>query len=221
MIEQILAARPRSTSILLGNNRFTLCKTAREGAVQVLGDKRPLRNTHPDYTEVDAATTDTEGIRNWVSSTDRKPFEGGFQVHTILNVDELDEAASNSMLKTVEQPPENTCIIMTATNSSRVIPTILSRAFRVTVKSEDPMSVEAMKNGRQLIQSIKSADRKQLLEITKSENIRTNLEAGLLTVDSIKVASIVIQHISMLDSYVNQEAVVMSLHRKLRVSSRA
>lgn len=56
-----------------------------------------------------------------------KSFEGGTKVLIIWNADKMREDAANKFLKFLEEPPENTVIILTATSTETMLPTILSR----------------------------------------------------------------------------------------------
>jgi len=56
-----------------------------------------------------------------------KSFEGGFKSYLIWMPENLNSAAANKLLKTIEEPPEKTIIILVANDSEQIIPTILSR----------------------------------------------------------------------------------------------
>ena len=51
----------------------------------------------------------------------------------ILDVDRMSNAAKNSVLKVIEEPPKNVSFIMTACDTQCVLPTILSRARKYTL----------------------------------------------------------------------------------------
>jgi DNA polymerase-3 subunit delta' len=63
-----------------------------------------------------------------------KPLKGGWRVFLIDQVDRANEQAANSLLKTLEEPPEHLILIMTARNPYDLLPTIRSRAvsFRLS-----------------------------------------------------------------------------------------
>ncbi|MFC1698702.1 DNA polymerase III subunit delta', partial [Candidatus Omnitrophota bacterium] len=56
-----------------------------------------------------------------------KPFEGRCKVFTILQAQCLTEQAANSLLKTLEEPPGSSLIILTVTDLNQLLPTIISR----------------------------------------------------------------------------------------------
>ena len=57
-----------------------------------------------------------------------KPLKGAWRVFVIDGIDRANEAAANSVLKTLEEPPSHLVLIMTARNPYDLLPTIRSRA---------------------------------------------------------------------------------------------
>src|ERR1700722_353926 len=57
-----------------------------------------------------------------------KPFMGGRRVAIIEDADYLNEEGANALLKTLEEPPPRSVLILIATNVERQLPTIRSRA---------------------------------------------------------------------------------------------
>ena len=59
------------------------------------------------------------------------------KVAVISNAHLMPEAAANAILKTFEEPPQDTLIIMLTKSLDALLPTILSRAFKVSVSAPD------------------------------------------------------------------------------------
>ena len=57
-----------------------------------------------------------------------KPLSGGRRVFLIDGADRANEQAANSLLKTLEEPPDHLILIMTASNVYDLLPTIRSRS---------------------------------------------------------------------------------------------
>ena len=62
------------------------------------------------------------------------PFEGQRRVFIFENGDRLSGEAANSLLKTLEEPPESVVIILVASDVNAVLPTILSRCRRIELR---------------------------------------------------------------------------------------
>lgn len=72
---------------------------------------------------------------------------GDRKVAIISNAHQMLPSAANSILKTFEEPPENTLIIMVTDSLSALLPTILSRAFKITVPQvKKEIGLEFLKN---------------------------------------------------------------------------
>jgi len=71
-----------------------------------------------------------------------KPLKGTRRVFLIDQVDRAGEQAANSLLKTLEEPPDHLILIMTAENVYDLLPTIRSRAVILNLS---PLSNEDMK----------------------------------------------------------------------------
>lgn len=71
-----------------------------------------------------------------------KPSKGRWRVFLIDRIDRANEQAANSLLKTLEEPPDHLVLIMTAENPYDLLPTIRSRSvpFHLGPLTPDEMS---------------------------------------------------------------------------------
>jgi DNA polymerase-3 subunit delta' len=70
-------------------------------------------------------------------------YEKGKKVYILMDADLMREEASNALLKTLEEPPENTLIILTTSREDMLLPTIASRCQRIRL---DRLPDEAIEN---------------------------------------------------------------------------
>ena len=64
---------------------------------------------------------------DFLTRVNRKPFEGRMRVFIFSGVDDLRADQANILLKTLEEPPQNTMILLQANNILNVLSTISSR----------------------------------------------------------------------------------------------
>jgi DNA polymerase-3 subunit delta' len=64
-----------------------------------------------------------------------KPLHGCWRIFLIDHLDRANEQAANSLLKTLEEPPEHLILIATAENMYDLLPTIRSRAIVITLSA--------------------------------------------------------------------------------------
>ncbi len=63
-----------------------------------------------------------------------KSFEGGIKVVIVDQAEKMNNAAANAFLKTLEEPPEGSIIILVSSQPDRLLPTIRSRCSRVNFR---------------------------------------------------------------------------------------
>lgn len=68
-----------------------------------------------------------ESVREIQSRLALKPFEGRGRVEIVLDADRMKAEAANALLKTLEEPPPGTLLILTAVRASGMLPTVRSR----------------------------------------------------------------------------------------------
>jgi hypothetical protein len=102
--------------------------------------KQVLNKTHPDFFWVsrdhfwseDSKDEKKQGIvvgvaKNLTDKLNRAPFLAPYKVAVIPDADSLNQDAQNVLLKTLEEPPAKTIIILIAEKTSEFLPTVLSR----------------------------------------------------------------------------------------------
>ena len=70
-------------------------------------------------------------IRELVQILAMKPYEAKIRLAIITDAQTLNEAASNALLKVLEEPPERTILVLIATRKSGLLPTIVSRCQQI------------------------------------------------------------------------------------------
>jgi DNA polymerase-3 subunit gamma/tau len=95
-----------------------------------------------DLLEVDAATnTKVDEMRELLDTAQYMPVAGRFKVYIIDEVHMLSRHAFNSMLKTLEEPPEHVKFILATTDPQRLPVTVLSRCLQFNLKPQPPQVV--------------------------------------------------------------------------------
>lgn len=71
-----------------------------------------------------------------------KPTEGGYKIGVIVAADRMNEQAANAFLKTLEEPPAKSILVLLTTEPQRILETIFSRCLRLNFggDSERPLS---------------------------------------------------------------------------------
>lgn len=74
-----------------------------------------------------------------------KPYFGKGRVVIVDGLERMGEHAATALLKTLEEPPEQSALILLASELTGIMPTILSRAQKVRFLGADPEDVDKKK----------------------------------------------------------------------------
>lgn len=90
------------------------------------------KGIHPDVHRIlpegASAQIKIAAVRSVLGRIALKPFSGRFQVVVLEGAEAMTDEAANSLLKSLEEPPEHTRFLMTTARVSGCLPTIVSRA---------------------------------------------------------------------------------------------
>lgn len=84
------------------------------------------------------------GVRDLVRELALLPVEGGARVAIITAADRMTEDAQAAFLKTLEEPPAGTVLILTASDEERLLETIRSRCVRIRLGPVARRDIEAL-----------------------------------------------------------------------------
>ncbi len=106
------------------------CRSCREIAGGVFSDVIELGKNEKGKIPIgDSKKHEVGSVRWLIDKLANSSVSGKYGV-IVDEVDSISEAGQNALLKTIEEPPPGTCIILIGENQSRVLPTILSRSMR-------------------------------------------------------------------------------------------
>ncbi|MDP2829013.1 MAG: DNA polymerase III subunit gamma/tau [Sulfuricellaceae bacterium] len=95
-----------------------------------------------DLLELDAASnTGIDNMREVLDNAQYAPTAGRFKVYLIDEVHMLSKQAFNSMLKTLEEPPEHVKFILATTDPQKIPVTVLSRCLQFNLKQMPPAAI--------------------------------------------------------------------------------
>ena len=101
-----------------------------------------LKDSVPDVLEIDAASNNgVDYIRELRERIAFAPQQAKFRVYIIDEVHMLSTAASNALLKTLEEPPKHAVFILATTEINAILPTILSRCQRYDFHRIEPETI--------------------------------------------------------------------------------
>jgi DNA polymerase-3 subunit delta' len=118
---------------------------------QCLSCRLAARGSHPEIVSIAPAGDQTQIWQFWdrpgrpAGALERtlpfSPTVGARRVYIIERADTLNNAAANSLLKVLEEPPEYAVFVLLTPNADRLLPTILSRCQAIAIP---PMPLDAL-----------------------------------------------------------------------------
>jgi DNA polymerase-3 subunit delta' len=99
-------------------------------------------DSHPDShivrIEEDASQIKVDQVRGLIEALSLKSYRGGYKVGVIEGAEALNANGANAFLKTLEEPTQDTVLIMIAKPSHRLPATIASRCLRLSLRPPSP-----------------------------------------------------------------------------------
>lgn len=164
--------------------------------------RRVTAGVHPDLSliEADGKNIKIEAIRELSSRLHLHSYEGGMKAAIIPEAERMTESAQNAFLKTLEEPPPDTVLIMTSTNLSRLLTTISSRCQIIRLgKLPERIIARLVTEQRdldqekaKLIASLSQGDARRALDMDLEfvVGFRKEMIEGLLALESEDVIAI-------------------------------
>jgi DNA polymerase-3 subunit delta' len=131
---------------------LALCEGAAAGAADSAAAVRPCgrcasclllkADSHPDLhlvrLEEDKRQISVEQVRVLIEVLTLKSYRGGYKVGVIESAELLNASGANAFLKTLEEPTQNTLLILIAKPGHRLPATIASRCLRLVLRAPEP-----------------------------------------------------------------------------------
>lgn len=128
----LICSRPLVSRRLIDLFLQRLC--CHQGGCGVCVDCRKVTEGHVDILRLSAPKV--AELRDALAFAAQKPYEARCKAVVIESADDMTDAAANSLLKTLEEPPPGTVFLLSARSVCGVLPTIASRCALVPVMPE-------------------------------------------------------------------------------------
>jgi len=131
-------------------------------------------------------------VRNLRREAALSTFEGGKRVFIISNAEEMNSEASNSLLKTLEEPSSDSIFILTSAQKEQLLPTILSRCQLLQF---GPLSEEEL---QEALTSRNGIEKSQAALIARLAHGNYTTALDLLSVDMVEQRREAVQFLRLL-----------------------
>ena len=122
---------------------------------------------HPDLAVVEAVhegeVLRIDQVRELQHNLSLAPYEARYRIALILRFEEANNNTANAMLKTLEEPPSQVVVILTAKSVENLLPTIVSRCEVLRLR---PLSIEETSTGLQSLRGVPKEEADRLAHIS-------------------------------------------------------
>lgn len=107
---------------------------------------RVLRNAHPDVEVIEPVGMQlvVDQVRDAVRAASRRPVAAERRVIIVAGADRMNPTAQNAFLKTLEEPPPSTTIVLLAPSVDTLLETVRSRCREVAFRQPPPAQVASL-----------------------------------------------------------------------------
>lgn len=99
--------------------------------------RRLARDAHPDFYRIEPSrksrVISVDQIRELIERLSQTSFAGGWKAALLLHADRMNPEAMNAFLKTLEEPPPRTLLVLVTRQIQALLPTIVSRCQRINL----------------------------------------------------------------------------------------
>ncbi|MBI2252257.1 MAG: DNA polymerase III subunit delta' [Armatimonadetes bacterium] len=120
------------------------CKDKNPPCGKCLSCIKIYNKNHPDLTIIEPISNfiKIDQIRDFQKEIYYKPYLNNYKIYIIKDAHKLIEEAQNCMLKTLEEPPDASIIILIAEIESSLLPTVISRCQKINFAKIIPQDIK-------------------------------------------------------------------------------
>lgn len=139
----LISGSPSGAGLALAQSVLKLlyCERADKPCGECGSCHRVERRQHPDIgwlePEKKSRIISVDQIRDLNGRLAQTAFTGGWKAGVILACDRLKEEAANAFLKTLEEPPGRTLLLLVTDQVQAIMPTIVSRCQKVVLEATE------------------------------------------------------------------------------------
>lgn len=114
---------------------FCAEKKGADGCGECDSCRQVEKGNHPDFRifepDEDSRVLKVERVREMIAAANLKPFQASSKLFVMDRAEALNETSQNALLKTLEEPPGHTTLVLISHAGEKLLPTIRSRSQTV------------------------------------------------------------------------------------------
>jgi DNA polymerase III delta prime subunit len=139
------------------------------------------------YLEADGKSIKDEAVEALQARLKKKPFFGDRNIAIIKDADTMTARAQNRLLKTLEEPPRGTIIILLSNNIENLVQTILSRCVTYRINPFETTEYKEIKHQAQKLVEMLLKNKPFYLLKARLAQIASEREDALKLLDAMEI----------------------------------
>jgi DNA polymerase III delta' subunit len=137
----VIVGSPRGNALQFAESflKLLFCERSDKPCNECVSCRQVEEHKHVDNLWIEpqskARQIKADDIRHLVQRMTQTSFEGGWKAGVILAADCMNTASANVLLKTLEEPPPKTILLLITASPQSLLPTITSRCQRIVLSS--------------------------------------------------------------------------------------
>ncbi len=145
----VIVGSPRGNALQFAESflKLVFCEQAEKPCNECVSCRQVEGHKHVDTLWIEPQSKSrqikADEIRAVVQRMTQTSFEGGWKAGIILSADCMNVQAANVLLKTLEEPPPKTLLLLVTGSPQSLLPTILSRCQKIVLATEGAGAMDA------------------------------------------------------------------------------
>lgn len=135
----VIVGSPRGNALQFAESILKLiyCESAEKPCNVCSGCRQAEAHKHSDTLWIEPTSKSrqiaVDDIRYLIKRMTQTSFEGGWKAGVVLSADRMNMESENALLKTLEEPPAKTLLLLITDSAESLLPTIISRCQKIVL----------------------------------------------------------------------------------------
>ncbi len=135
----VIVGSPRGNALQFAESflKLLFCERAEKPCNECAGCRQVEAHKHVDTLWIEPQSKSrqvtAEDVRGLIQRMNQTSFEGGWKAGIILAADCMNESSENALLKTLEEPPPKSLLLLVTDSPQSLLPTIISRCQKIVL----------------------------------------------------------------------------------------
>ncbi len=149
----VIVGSPRGDALHFAESflKLLFCESAEKPCNECVGCRQVQTHQHVDTLWIEPQSKSrqilADDVRGLIQRMTQTSFEGGWKAGVVLCADCMNESSENALLKTLEEPPAKSILLLVTDSPQSLLPTIISRCQKIVLSEGKAGAMDAVWQG--------------------------------------------------------------------------